>query len=105
MYLFIQIHIYSLENPLQARNTIARLILQSLFLPWLQRVDASVVKHRLSDPADFLSLYTLWVSCDQLRIEWDAYIKPEVSQHNYTTGKRRDIFDFNHNFASKVFQL
>lgn len=28
-------------------------------------------------------------------------MKPEVSQHNSTTGNRRDIFDFDHNFASQ----
>lgn len=56
--------------------------------------------HRLSDPTEFLSLYT--VPLDQLIIVWDAYIKLEVSQQNTTTGIQRDIFDFDYNFASQL---
>nr|XP_034300519.1 multidrug resistance-associated protein 4-like isoform X5 [Crassostrea gigas] len=55
-----------------------------------------------SDPTDFFILYTLQVPRDQLRIEWDAYMKPEVSQHYTTTGNQRDIFGFDHNFASQL---
>uniref|UniRef100_A0A8W8LGH1 Multidrug resistance-associated protein 4 n=1 Tax=Magallana gigas TaxID=29159 RepID=A0A8W8LGH1_MAGGI len=38
---------------------------------------------------------------DQLRMEWGAYMKLEVSHHNSTTGNQRNIFGFDHNFTSQ----
>lgn len=100
-YLIIWIYTHSLESLLNARKTIDKLISSKpSYLFWLQCVNASAVKHRLSDPTDFLSLYT--VLRDQLIIVWDAYIKLEVSQQNITTGNQRDIFDFDYNFASQL---